>query len=265
MNLSMTRIVTFFVALATLSCISLKSNAQEESKLQLGADLMSRYVWRGLNLGGNSPSIQPWISYDIKGENSPHALTIGSWAAYTFSQTSNQEVDLYLTYTFNEIVSLTITDYFFPGLYSSPDRSNYFNFNKDSTCHLFEGLISFNGTEKIPFTFLFAMNMYGNDAVRLNSDGSVDKIFMSKYIEVGYGKSIGDVDYNIFLGAALDNPKTNLGEVGFYGNQSAGVINIGFKASKSIKINDSYSLPIQAALIANPEAKNVFFVFGISL
>jgi hypothetical protein len=261
----MTRIFTFSVALGALLFMSFMGIAQDEPKLQVGADLMSRYVWRGVSLGGNSPSIQPWIKYDIKGETSPHALTIGSWGAYTFSQTSNQEVDLYLTYSFKDMISLTVTDYFFPELFSTPDRSNYLNFSKDSTCHLFEGIVSFNGTDRIPFTLLFAMNFYGNDALRLNNDGSAKGIFMSKYIELGYGKSIGDVDLNVFIGAALDKPKTDIGEVGFYGNQSAGIINLGLKASKAIKINDNFSLPIQASFIVNPEAKNVFFVFGISL
>jgi hypothetical protein len=261
----MMRTISFFVALATLSCLSFKGIAQENLKLELGADVMSRYVWRGLSLGGSSPSIQPWISYTFSGENSPHSLTIGSWAAYTFSQTSNQELDLYLTYSYKEMLSLTVTDYFFPELYSTPDRSDYFNFDKDSTCHLLEGIINFNGTDKIPFTLMFAMNFYGNDARKLNTDGSADGIFMSKYMEVGYSTSLGDVDLNIFLGAALDESDTDIGELGFYGNESVGIINLGLKASKSIRINDTFSLPVQASFITNPEAGNVFVVFGISL
>lgn len=261
----MTKLLRVIMAIALLAGVSLQSVAQEESPLQLGADLMSRYVWRGVSLGGSSPSIQPWLKYDFKKADSPHALTIGSWAAYTFSQTANQEVDLYLTYSYNEMLSVTVTDYFFPELFTTADRKNYFNFDKDSTCHVFEGIVSFNGTEKIPFTLLFAMNFYGNDARKINADGSTGKIFMSKYVEVGYGKSIGDVDFNVFLGAALDKPNKDRGEVGFYGNQSAGIVNLGIKASKAIKINDNFSLPVQASFITNPEAKNVFFVFGISL
>jgi len=225
---------------------------------------MSRYIWRGVNLGGNSPSIQPWIKYNITSKDSSHVLTAGVWGAYTFSQTSNQEVDLYLTYTFNSIFSLTVTDYFFPGYFSTKERDSYFNYGKDSTCHVFEGIISFNGTEKIPFTFLFGMNFYGNDARRINSDGSLGKIFMTKYAELGYKKNIKGVDFNAFVGAALDKPNKSRDESGFYGNNTAGIINLGVKAAKSIQISDKYSLPIQASIITNPEAENIFMVFGIS-
>lgn len=244
--------------------MSLSAFSQSDSPVQLGADFMSRYIWRGVNLGGSSPSIQPWIKLNMNSKDSNHALSIGAWGAYTFSQTSNQEVDLYMTYTFKNALSFTVTDYFFPEYYSTEGRSGFFNYDSDSTCHVLEGIVSFNGTEKIPFTFMFAMNFYGNDARRLNSDGSVAGIFMTKYVELGYKKNIKGVDFNAFVGAALDKPDTDKGELGFYGNDSAGIINLGLKVSKSILITENYSLPVQASLITNPEAGNIFMVFGIS-
>jgi hypothetical protein len=252
------------LAIAFLAICGTFVQAQEESPLQLGADIMSRYVWRGLDLGGNSPSIQPYINYSLSTSDSKHALTIGAWGAYTFSETSNQEVDIFASYTFNEMFSLTVTDYFFPGLYDTKERSRYFNYNADSTCHLFEGVVSFNGTEKIPVTLLFAMNFYGNDALKLKEDGSADGIFMSKYIEVGYASKIKGTDVNAFIGATLDKPNKERGETGFYGNEKAGIINVGIKAVKNVEITEKFSLPIQASLIANPESEKLFFVFGIS-
>jgi hypothetical protein len=253
-----------FTALIGLSIMSVNAFSQNESPVQLGADIMSRYIWRGVSLGGSSPSIQPWIKYNISSTDQTHVLTAGTWGAYTFSQTSNQEVDLYLTYTYKSLLSLTVTDYFFPELYGSTDRSRYFNYNKDNTCHVFEGTISFNGTEKVPFTFLFGMNFYGNDARKIKTDGSSGDIFMTKYVELGYKKNVKGVDFNAFAGATLDKPNADRGETGFYGNKSSGIINLGLKAAKSIRITDKYSLPIQASLVTNPEAENIFLVFGIS-
>lgn len=253
-----------FNAFIFLLALSGNVFSQSESPIQLGTDVMSRYVWRGVTLGGNSPSIQPWIKYSISEKDSIHALSVGAWGAYTFSQTSNQEVDIYLTYTYRNILSLTVTDYFFPEYYQSKIRSRYFNYNRDSTCHVFEAAASFNGTENFPFTILFGMNFYGNDARRVKDDVSVGKIFMTKYVEVGYKKNINGVGFNAFIGAAIDKPNKGRGEVGYYGNKTAGVINLGVKASKSIQISDKYSLPIQASLITNPEAENIFLVFGIS-
>ncbi len=260
----MNRFLRALAAMIFLSVISVNAFSQNESPVQLGADVMSRYIWRGVSLGGSSPSIQPWIKYNISSKDSSHVLTAGAWGAYTFSETTNQEVDLYLTYTFKNVISLTVTDYFFPADNSFDNRNNFFEYDKDSTSHVFEGVISFNGTEKIPFTFLFGMNFYGNDARKVNSDGSTGNIFMTKYVELGYKKNIKGVDFNAFVGAALDKPNKDKGELGFYGNKTSGVINLGLKVSKSIQISDKYALPIQASIITNPEAENIFMVFGIS-
>jgi len=238
--------------------------SQDNSPVQLGADLMSRYIWRGVNLGGNSPSIQPSLKLNLATKDNFHALTIGAWGAFSVSELSFQEADLYLTYTFKEMIGLTVTDYYFPSDVTSA-RNNYFNYDAATTGHVFEGAINFNGTVKIPFTFMFAMNFYGADKRRVNEDGTSGNIFFSKYAELGYKNSIKGVDLNAFIGAALDNPDETNGEEGYYYNSSAGIINLGVKACKKIPITDKFQLPLQASLIFNPEAGNIFIVFGISL
>jgi hypothetical protein len=87
---------------------------------------------------------------------------------------------------------------------------------------------------------------------------------MSKYIEVGYAKTLNGFDLNAFVGATLDKPNKDRGETGFYGNEKAGLINVGIKALKKVEITEKYSLPIQASFIVNPEAEKAFLVFGIS-
>lgn len=245
-----------------LSMGLLSLQAQEESSpLNVSADIMSRYVWRGVNFGGNTPSIQPGITYDFGSEK--HAFTLGAWGAYSVGGNMFQEADLYLSYSFNSVASITLTDYFFPADdYSSP---RYFNYKDKLTGHVFEAMASFDGTEKIPFSLLFAMNLYGADARRIKADGSDGGIMMTKYIELGYTRSIGNTEFNIFVGATPDDPNEKLGETGFYRNISEGVINTGIKISKEIKINDKFSLPVHSQLIINPESESIFLVFGFSL
>ena len=92
-----------------------------------------------------------------------------------------------------------------------------------------------------------------------------DKIVMSKYVELGYSTEVSGVAVDVFAGMSLDDPKSDKGEPsGFYGQNSWGVINLGFTLSKEIKITDNYSLPVFGSLITNPEAENIFMVFGIS-
>ncbi|MDD4603914.1 MAG: hypothetical protein PHF97_08925, partial [Bacteroidales bacterium] len=82
-----------FLMMALLFIYADNSFCQDSNKVttdfQIGADLMSRYIWRGLNLGGAGPSIQPSLKLNVG--NSNHLFSIGGWGAYTFSATANQE------------------------------------------------------------------------------------------------------------------------------------------------------------------------------
>ena len=49
------------------------------------------------------------------------------------------------------------------------------------------------------------------------------------------------------------------------GNGDFGIVNLGISSSKEIVVTDNFSLPVSAALITNPEAKQIHLVFGISL
>jgi hypothetical protein len=232
---------------------------------QIGADFMSRYIWRGLNLGGSGPSIQPALKLNIGNPN--HQFSIGAWGAYTFSATANQEMDLIASYTFKGLLTLMVTDYFFPDL-NTGKRDQYFCYSKDSTGHVFEGLIMFNGTEKIPFTLMVATNFYGNDARKMkqvnDSTFVEDGIQYSTYIELGFKKRIKTFDFNAFVGGTINSPKTGNHETGYYANTKAGFTNIGIKLAKSIPVTEKYFIPVQASLIANPLQSKIYLVFGIS-
>jgi hypothetical protein len=229
-------------------------SAQEKTckgKLDISADLMSRYIWRGLNLGGSSPSIQPCMEY-TNGN-----FTAGAWGGYSFSSAiTTQEADIYLSYSVAEKLSFTVTDYFLP---KEDTINHYFNFDKNKTKHLLELSANFSGTEKLPLSLLVATNIYGADAKKRNGD-----IQFSTYIELGYSLKINKTGCKTFIGFSLNNPDKAKGETGFYG-PSAGVINLGLTATKEIKITDSFSLPVNASIITNPQAENIYIVFGISL
>jgi len=222
-----------------------------KSKLDISADLMSRYIWRGLNLGGSSASIQPNIEYTCGN------FTAGAWGAYSFSNAiSSQEADLYISYSIADKVSFSVTDYFLP---KEDTLNNYFIYQKNKTNHLFELSAKFSGTEKFPFSLLIATNVYGADAKKSNGDNQ-----FSSYVEFGYNFNVNETTCNAFIGFTPNNPDGSKGESGFYG-PGPGVINLGLTAAKNIKINNSFSLPVNASLITNPQAENIFLVFGISL
>ncbi len=226
---------------------------ENNSNFTIGADVVSRYVWRGLNLGGSSPHVQPYIEYEF-GQS---GLAIGAWGSYSLGLgVAGTEADLYLSYTPVDWLNLTISDYFFPADVAF-ERNDYFNYKKDETGHTFEAMLTLGGTDNLPFYATFAMNLYGDDGI--NDKGEK---YNAKYIELGYNTSIGDSDVGIFLGIAPDDPKTDNGGSGWYGD-SAGIINFGFTLAKTYKVADT-SLPVFSSVIFNPEAGNFYLVFGLS-
>jgi hypothetical protein len=252
------------ILFVTGSAFSQETN-KTSADFQIGADVMSRYIWRGLNLGGESPSIQPTLKLNVGNEN--HLFSVGGWGAFTFSPTSNQEVDLIASYTYKGFMTLMVTDYFFPGLNSGP-KDEYFCYTKDSTGHVFEAALSFNGTAKIPFTLMVATNFYGNDSRKMTSVNDTvfaeDGIQYSTYIEAGFKKNIKGFDFNAFLGGTINSPDTGLNETGYYANTKAGITNVGIKVARAIPVTEKYSLPLQVAMIANPMQNKFYIVFGIT-
>jgi hypothetical protein len=242
------------IILALFMISSLKTVAQtasdsipktSSSSLDIGVDIQSRYIWRGLQLGGNSPSAQPYMEF------STGSFSIGAWGAYNLGGLSTgNEADLYISYSISETFSITITDYFFP---SDGNSQEYFPYNKG---HVFEGMISFAGTDNFPIGLSVATNFGG--AIKYDDNGK-EKSAYSTYVEISYSKTIGEVEYSLFAGAVFADDNS------YYLTDDSGLINLGISVAKEIKLSDSFSLPINAALILNPDAENIYLTFGFSL
>ena len=105
-----------------LFVIFLISVSSAAGQVSLGADVVSRYVWRGVDFG-ESMSVQPTLSY------SSGNFEIGSWGSYSYAPLSSgaNEHDIWVGYSFGS-VSLTITDYYFPN-----GGFDFFDFDGDPT------------------------------------------------------------------------------------------------------------------------------------
>ncbi len=241
--------IFFFLSSSVLVA---QDNEGGESNFSIGVDGVSRYVWRGLNLGGSSPHLQPWVEYAF-GES---GLAIGAWGSYSLGLNAGAEADLYLSYSPVDWLNFTLTDYFFPA--DQPfERSDYFNYDSDETGHTLEAMLTIGGFETLPLYLTFAMNVYGADGTDENGDN-----YMAKYLEVGYSGSSKNLDYDLFAGFALDDPNTDAGGAGWYADKP-GMINLGVTFSKEMKIAD-VAIPVFSSLIFNPEAGNMYIVFGVS-
>jgi hypothetical protein len=237
----MKRINTIFVFTVMMVLMSYQSFSAEFSA---GADIMSRYIWRGADYG-NSPSIQPTLEFSTGG------FAVGTWGAFSIDTDVYQELDLYMSYSFGELLTIGVTDYFFPVYQSSNAMfsNKYFDYENETTGHILEGNLTYN-CMLLPVYLSANVAFYGADK---NEDG--DNNF-STYIELGHSGTLNDVGYSVFMGITP-------GE-GLYGD-TFGVVNLGLTATKEIKFSETFSLPVTSGLIFNPQNENAFFVFGFSL
>jgi hypothetical protein len=235
------------------------------TEFYVGADVVSRYVWRGADYG-NSPAIQPSVSVSLKG------FTLGAWGSYglfnnmtadDLGQVVNlgnyTEVDLYLSYTLNW-VTLMVYDYYVPNGLTPNSSGDYFNWKHATTGHTLEGSLIVGGTEQFPLRFTAATLFYGADK---NEDeggilGNGTKNNYSTYLEVQYNFNLNraGVEVSPFIGVT---PFAS----SWYGE--TGIINAGLTVARDIPVTDKFSLPVKASLMTNPNTKSVFLVFGLTL
>lgn len=243
-----------------------ESASEGSASILLGADLMSRYVWRGRDYG-NSPAIQPNLAFTWKG------LAIGAWGSYAFGPHSVQvndstmadaghysEMDLYISYTYKWF-TLMLFDYFTVNGLDPNSGNRYFDYNNATTGHTLELCLTYQGPESFPLQVLASTLVYGADKGKDSTGvyGAGTENNYSTYFEVSYQFNIRPVDIKL---------KPFIGGIPFGGSwygPYAGVINLGLQAKKDIPITEKFSLPIQASLVTNPQAQSVFLVFGISL
>ena len=229
----------FVIALAVLSGISV-ARAESDFTGTVSADFVNQYIWRGLDVG--HVSVQPTLGVDYKG----FSLTAWGSVGLTDSQ-DTKEFDLTLAYATGGF-NVGITDYWF-SVGQDPD-ARYFLYKAHKTNHVFEGNVGYD------FGFLSAqayVNFAGNDG--LNNSG---KRAYSTYVELSAPFKFVTCDWTATVGAvpmATD----------FYGTSGFAVTNVGIKATKAIKVTDSFSIPLFAQVIGNPCSQKAYFVFGFTL
>ena len=232
----MKKIVFFAMGLV----ISLATLAQEKVETTICGDVVSSYIWRGQDLG--NVSLQPTLGIGYKG------ISLVAWGSVGLSDPSDtKEFDMTLGYNIGGF-NIGITDYWFnTGL---DPENRYFKYDAHGTNHVFEANVGYDfGLASLQwFT-----NIAGNDGV--NKDG---KRAYSSYFELSVPFKLATVDWTATGGVVPYSTD-------FYGTDGFAVTNLALKATKEIKITDTFSVPIFGQVVANPCSRKAYLVMGFTL
>ena len=214
------------------------------AQFDFSADLVSRYVWRGLDFG-QSPAFQPDINFEKSG------VSFGAWGSYALdaspSAQAGNELDFYIGYS-EEImdghsIGATVIDYTFPVSGANSDGSNQYTDITDFSeggSHTIEVSAFYEGMVNLAY----AINVYNDD-------------YATNYLRLGYPiTSTSATDLEVFVGGTLNESPA-------YGTTGAAVTEVGLGMSKDVKVNDQLSLGTSATLVFNPVTDQGHFFVGV--
>lgn len=212
--------------------------AQDKLEVSFGADVVSRYVWRGEDQGSGA-SVQPELSFAWKG------FSLTAWGSTSISELEPKEFDITLGYEIGGL-GIAVTDYWWAG-----EGSPYGHY---SDSHFYEAEVSYHFGEKCPLTLSVATMFAGAD----KKANDPDKQNFSTYISAGYDISLpAGVTLTPLIGFT---PHRSL-----YSNGKKGALSeVSLTASKEIKITNNYSIPVFVQAIAAPAYDQTYLVFGVS-
>lgn len=202
----------------------------EVSKFTAGADFYSSYIWRGTRYG-SGPSVQPTVKF------SAGPFTAGAWGSFDFNE--YQEADLYFSFSLPAGFNLGMTDYYYPGL-------KYFEYSDTAGSHAFEINAGFSkGGVSLSANYIL------NEAGGAGSKGG-EKYFEAKYTFKSF---------NVFIGAGDGWHSLNKTD----GSDRFCICNLGIGTTRSIKVTESFSIPVNGQVVFNPDAEKLYIVVGFTL
>ncbi len=214
-----------------LACVACIAAFPAMGQVSVGADFVSRYIWRGFKFG-ESVAVQPALTVASGG------FEVGAWGSYSISSSGENEADLWAAYTISGesgfSVTLGLTDYYFP----TPGQVPY----GDADSHNLEASVAISGPDNFPVG-LYAGVLTGQDGV---------------YLEASLPLLVSGVEMGLTLG-------TVAGGSDFYGLEEGGIVNLGVSASKALTVTNSFEIPLGVAYIINPATDEAHLVFTLSL
>lgn len=236
---------TFFllvISVVTISAMAQEAKPEKDSNVSfyMNADIVSRYLWRGLLYSPNV-NIQPTAGVSVGN------FFIGAWGSYGISD-KYAEVDFFAGFAAGNFMVM-VSDYY-DEIETDMTAVDHFQWGREETSHALEATLSYTFASSFPLTLTAATFFYGNDR-----DAEGDNYY-STYIEGSYPFSFTDYDFTLFAGGTPAE--------GLYADEAA-LVNLGVSATKSVQLNERIAIPVSMSLVSNPKAEDIFFVIKVTL
>ena len=221
------------------------------------ASLVSRYMWRGTDLGGIS--IQPEAGISWKG------LSLSAFGNAGFDKNDAQEFDLTLGYEYKGF-KIGVTDYWFTGV-DPEDR--YFFYNEKETAHQLEANLGYT----CKYFSLQAYTMFWGNDFKINGDRAY-----STYVELSVPFRAGGLDWDARVGITpMESAGIQYTIVPEGAAEGFGIVKkeylyggkftcnmASIRATKTLEYKN-VKIPVFAEFHANPELKTARFLAGVSV
>ncbi len=229
---------TSVLAFVLLCCVTVQ--AQKELTVDLSATFVSSYIFRGTQLG--KASVQPNLQLGYRG------FLLDLWGNCELAGDAKyKEFDITLFYKIGQL-KFKVQDTWTSN--GGDPKGRYFMYNAHSTNHVFEANVSYDfGFISTEWNTIFA----GYDGV--NSSG---KRAYSSYFEAQAPFRLAGVDFMGVIGVV---PYAS----SIFGASGLSVVNVQLKATRDIKVTDTFSIPAFIEITANPSKQNAYLVFGVKI
>lgn len=226
------------LVLMAIVATAMPATAQDKVEGTIAADVVNQYIWRGQDLG--DVSLQPTLGIAYKG------LSLTAWGSVGLSDPNDtKEFDLTAAWQVGGF-HIGVTDYWF----NTPNE-RYFDYAAHSTSHVFEANV---GYDFGPLALNWYTNFAGNDGVNNSGDRAY-----SSYLEAAVPFSLAGCQWTATVGAVPYATSLYAEANGF------AVTNVSVKATKDIRVTDSFSIPVFAGIATNPSSEKAWLLFGFTL
>lgn len=249
----------FALALAAITFLPAQVSAQDEFTASVSGSLVSRYMWRGIDMAG--PSIQPSLTLGWKG------LSLDVSGNIPFDKEDVRDIDVTLGYSLYGF-NIGVIDYWTADV---DPKNRYFYYGGEAECpHQLEANLGY--TCKYGSLQAYTM-VYGND---YKIDG--DRAY-STYIELSVPFRLGGLDWDVragvtpFESAGSTYDETVVTESGktktvtrgdwMYG-ESFTCNMASIRATKNLEFKH-FNVPVFVELHTNPYLQRANLVFGVTI